>query len=83
MIWRNIGYDAQELICQCDSNASVEKLAEMAEAIQSRLNDMALRGMQLENSSEHMPVIEEAYNSEDIDEDFDETEDEGMQMGGM
>ena len=39
--------------------------------------------MQLENGSEHMPVIEEAYNSEDIDEDFDETEDEGMQMGGM
>ena len=60
-----------------------EAKAEVEGHIQSRLNDMALLGMQLENSSEHMPVIEEAYNSEDIDEDFDETEDEGMQMGGM
>ena len=60
-----------------------EAKAEVEGHIQSRLNDMALRGMQLENGSEHMPVIEEAYNSEDIDEDFDEIEDEGMQMGGM
>ena len=60
-----------------------EAKAEVEGHIQSRLNDMALRGMQLENSSENMPVIEEAYNSEDMDEDFDETEDEGMQMGGM
>ena len=60
-----------------------EAKAEVEGHIQSRLNDMALRGMQLENSSEHMPVIEEAYNSEDIDENFDETKDEGMQMGGM
>ena len=60
-----------------------EAKAEVEGHIQSRLNVMALRAMQLENSSEHMPVIEEAYNSEDIDEDFDETEDEGMQMGGM
>ena len=40
MIWRNIGYDAQELICQCDSNASVEKLAEMAEAIRGKMNSL-------------------------------------------
>ena len=60
-----------------------EAKAEVEGHIQSRLNDMALRGMQLENSSENMPVIEEAYNSEDMDEDFDETENEGMQMGGM
>ena len=38
MTWRNIGYDAQELICRCDSNASVEKLAEMAEAIRGKMN---------------------------------------------
>lgn len=60
-----------------------EAKAEVEGHIQSRLTDMALKGLQLENASEHMPVIEEAYNSEDIDEDFDESENEGMQMGGM
>ena len=40
MTWRNIGYDAQELICRCDSNASVEKLAEMAEAIREKMNSL-------------------------------------------
>lgn len=40
MTWRNIGYDAQELICRCDSNASVEKLAEMAEAIKEKMNSL-------------------------------------------
>lgn len=40
MTWRNIGYDAQELICRCDSNASVEKLAEMAEAIEDAPEDV-------------------------------------------
>lgn len=56
-----------------------EAKAEVEGHIQSRLQDMALRGMQLENISEHMPVIEESNN----DEEFGETEEEGMQMGGM
>ena len=38
MTWRNMGYDEQELICRCDSNTSVEKLAEMAEAIRGKMN---------------------------------------------
>ncbi len=59
-----------------------EAKSEVEGHIQSRLTDMALKGMQLENASGYMPVIEEA-NYETEDEEFNETEDEGMQMGGM
>ncbi len=63
-----------------------EAKAEIEGHIQARLNDMAMRGMQIESGEEHMPEIEEAnitYAEDNIEENMLEIEDTGMQMGGM
>lgn len=73
MIWRNIGYDAQELICQCDSNASVEKLAEMAEAIRGKMNSLdisELKKLHIEKNiafTEYVDMISETLDKEPAD----------------
>lgn len=60
MIWRNIGYDAQELICRCDSNASVEKLAEMAEAIKEKMNSLDISELKKLHTEKNIAFMEYA-----------------------
>lgn len=73
MTWRNIGYYAQELICRCDSNASVEKLAEMAEAIREKMNRLdilELKQLHTEKNiafTEYADMISETIDKEPAD----------------
>ena len=73
MTWRNIGYDAQELICRCDSNASVEKLAEMAEAIREKMNSLdisELKKLHTEKNiafTEYVDMMSETLDKEPAD----------------
>lgn len=60
MTWRNIGYDAQELICRCDSNASVEKLAEMAETIREKMNRLDISELKKAHTEKNIAFTEYA-----------------------
>ena len=56
--WKNIGYAAHEIICQCDSDANLEKLAEISEEIKIKMNNLDISKLEKLHTDKGIAVSE-------------------------
>jgi hypothetical protein len=71
--WKNIGYDAQEIICQCENHTDIDRVKKIYNSINekiSKLDILELEKLNTENGiaiPEYSDMIAESLAAEPVD----------------